>query len=76
MSLETLEVKPRKIIKMMRLLSARMICKESRMQQLLRAKTKFSKRKLSLRNKRKLLPQKPRLEKRKCKLWIRLELRK
>ena len=73
-SWEPLEAKPRKIIKMTPWLSAKMICKESRMPQTLKPKTKSFKRKPSKKNKRKPLLPRPRQEKRKCKHWIRLEL--
>jgi len=73
MSLELFVVKPRKIKPTMQLLSARMIYKESRLPHLLKAETKFSKKNKFKRNKRRPPLPKPRLERKKCKCWIRLE---
>jgi hypothetical protein len=63
MSLELLEGKPRKIIKMMPLLSAKMIYRESKMQLQLNQEIKYSKRKSSWKNKKKLLLPRPKQEK-------------
>ena len=73
MNLEVSEVKPRKIIKMTLLSSAKMICKESRMLPVLRLETKYSKRRHFLKSRRRQLLPKQRQERRKCKLWTRLE---
>jgi hypothetical protein len=76
MSLEPSDPRPRKIIKMMPLLSAKPIYKESRMRPLLKLETKFSKKRQSLKSKRRLLPPRLRPEKRECNNWTKQEPRR
>ena len=73
MSLELLEVKLRKIIKMMQFSSAKTTCWESRMPRLLKPRNKYWVRKNLWRNKERLLQLRPRLEKKRCKSWTSKE---